>query len=265
MSRPRVLWWRFYCEMLRDPKIRLRPLATRWAWLAVLTIARESPEPGFLIVVDEVMTIPVLADLAAISVKEAQAAYDYFLRTGLVELDRREIPFAVTFLERQYESDTSTVRTARKRAEEQLKTVLKNGKESDQGTGSSSVSMSSVSLDIQEDGGPTDFDRFWAIFPRHEAKGAARKAFASALRRADVETILAGAQRYRDDPNLPDEARFIPHPTTWLNQDRWEDDPLPPRSPNPASRAGDRNRETIARSVERARRVVPNRPEIEAK
>lgn len=261
MARPRVLWWRFYCEMLRDPKIRLRPLATRWAWVALLTIARESPEPGFLIVVDEEMTIPVLADLAAISAKEAQAAYDYFLRTGLVELDRRGIPFVVTFLERQFESDTSADRTAKHRHKERDKTVTKNGDETDDVAESSSVSLISVSLNSeQENSEPDDFERFWGTYPRHVAKSAARKAFASALKRADVEVILAGAEQFRDDPNLP-EPQFIPHPTTWLNQDRWEDDPLPPRFPNRGSRAGgDRNSEAIERSYERAKRV--SRPQI---
>jgi hypothetical protein len=26
------------------------------------------------------------------------------------------------------------------------------------------------------------------------------------------------------------EREFIPHPTTWLNRDGWEDDPLPERT-----------------------------------
>jgi hypothetical protein len=42
--------------------------------------------------------------------------------------------------------------------------------------------------------------------------------------------ILGGAVRLRDDPNR--EQQFTPHPTTWLNRDGWEDEPLPPRSRN---------------------------------
>jgi hypothetical protein len=40
--------------------------------------------------------------------------------------------------------------------------------------------------------------------------------------------ILAGAKRYAADPNREDE--FTAHPSTWLNQDRWLDGPLPQRS-----------------------------------
>ena len=41
-----------------------------------------------------------------------------------------------------------------------------------------------------------------------------------------VDVILAGAERVRDDPNRP-EIRFIPHPTTWLRRQGWDDDPSP--------------------------------------
>lgn len=73
-----------------------------------------------------------------------------------------------------------------------------------------------------------DFALFWATYPRKTGKRAARNAFAKAIQRALSDEILAGAERYRDDPNR--EAQYTPHPTTWLNQDRWEDDPLPPRT-----------------------------------
>ena len=75
---------------------------------------------------------------------------------------------------------------------------------------------------------PDDFDAFWSAYPRREAKAAARKAWVKAVTVADPQAIIAGAQRYRDDPNR--ESEFTAHPATWLNAGRWEDDPLPPRS-----------------------------------
>jgi hypothetical protein len=71
------------------------------------------------------------------------------------------------------------------------------------------------------------FDAFWLIYPRRVGKPKALAAFLKALTRASADVILAGAQRLRDDPNR--EPQFTPHPTTWLNRDGWEDDPLPPR------------------------------------
>lgn len=75
---------------------------------------------------------------------------------------------------------------------------------------------------------PDPFDEFWSIYPRRVGKRAASAAFGRARLRAPVEEILDGARRFARDPNLP-ESQYVPHPTTWLNADRWEDDPLPPR------------------------------------
>ena len=76
------------------------------------------------------------------------------------------------------------------------------------------------------------FDEFWGIYPRRVGKRKAESEFIRACTRAPVEEILAGARRLAADPNLP-EKRFIPHPATWLHQDRWGDEPLPARNQPP--------------------------------
>ena len=75
------------------------------------------------------------------------------------------------------------------------------------------------------------FGIFYEAYPRHTGRLAAEKAFRTALKRATADEILAGARRFAADPNLPPrgEQRFIPMPATWLNQGRWDDDPLPSR------------------------------------
>ena len=78
---------------------------------------------------------------------------------------------------------------------------------------------------------PDGFADFYDAYPRKEKRRTAAKAYAAALRRTDPTTILAGAQRFAADPNLP-ERQYIPHPSTWLNGDGWDDDPLPDRRPS---------------------------------
>lgn len=80
--------------------------------------------------------------------------------------------------------------------------------------------------------GVSVFDEFWATYPRKAGKGAAAKAWKQATKRASPMTILAGCQRYAEDPNLPTDHRYVPHPATWLNGDRWEDDPMPAPATN---------------------------------
>lgn len=76
------------------------------------------------------------------------------------------------------------------------------------------------------------FDEFWAAYPRKVGKQKARTKFTAAIKRADPHAIIAGAKRLATDPNLP-EKQFIPHPTTWLERDGWDDEPLPPRERKP--------------------------------
>src|SRR3990167_6008420 len=52
---------------------------------------------------------------------------------------------------------------------------------------------------------PNDFDEFWAVYPRKIGKGAARKAYGNALKRATAVEILTGAKRYaatKPDPQF---------------------------------------------------------------
>ena len=74
----------------------------------------------------------------------------------------------------------------------------------------------------------TDFEIFWKTYPRKVGKQAALKAWRNALGLAKADIIISGARRLRDDPNR--EQQFTPHPATWLNQGRWDDEPLPARA-----------------------------------
>lgn len=87
------------------------------------------------------------------------------------------------------------------------------------------------SRDHARPAGPSaiEFDDFWAAYPRKVGKQAARAKFVAAVKRSgDPQRVIAGAHRLAADPNLPD-ARFVPHPTTWLARDGWEDEPMPER------------------------------------
>jgi len=72
------------------------------------------------------------------------------------------------------------------------------------------------------------FDSFWFAYPRRQGKGAAKAAWKRATKKATPDHIIEAAGRYRDDPNREDD--FTALPSTWLNQERWDDDPLPKRS-----------------------------------
>ena len=105
---------------------------------------------------------------------------------------------------------------------EHLHVSLGTGEQGNRGTGEYIRSKPKPEVEVE------GFDEFWETYPRKVGKRHAHKAFAAATKRATPRTIIQAAHQLANDPNLP-EPRFIPHPSTWLNQDRWNDDPLPPR------------------------------------
>lgn len=72
---------------------------------------------------------------------------------------------------------------------------------------------------------PDDFEAFWQLYPRKVGKGAARRKYAAALKLADAETIMRGLEAYVAHVNREGTtAQFICHPSTWLHQERWDDE-----------------------------------------
>lgn len=71
------------------------------------------------------------------------------------------------------------------------------------------------------------FELFWDAYPRHTAKVVARRAF----HRHVVHGTLPSQQVLfdaiaRDKQSEQWQRGVIPHASTWLNQERWTDEPM---------------------------------------
>lgn len=71
----------------------------------------------------------------------------------------------------------------------------------------------------------TEYNAFYARYPRKEGKKAALKAF---MRLNPDKELLARIVADVSKRYAHTETRFIPHPATYLNGRRWEDEHLPP-------------------------------------
>ena len=70
-----------------------------------------------------------------------------------------------------------------------------------------------------------EFTAWYAIYPKHVGRGAAVNAYAKARKNgATPEQLLAGARSYAAERKGQD-PKFTALPATWLNQERWTDDP----------------------------------------
>ena len=74
---------------------------------------------------------------------------------------------------------------------------------------------------------PTDlFDEFWKAYPNKVGKDAARKAFEKRKpARPLLDAMLAAIAIQRTTKQWTDNGgQYIPHPSTWLNEGRWQDE-----------------------------------------
>lgn len=70
------------------------------------------------------------------------------------------------------------------------------------------------------------FDVFWDAYPKKAGKEAARKVWARLKPSSGLLELMltAVADQRRSAQWLKDGGQFIPHPATWLNQGRWQDE-----------------------------------------
>ena len=74
---------------------------------------------------------------------------------------------------------------------------------------------------------PTNFEAFWSAYPRKVAKPAAMKAWEKQKLEGDMFAAKAAINDAEKRTRLKwwnDDATKIPHPATWINARRWEDE-----------------------------------------
>jgi uncharacterized protein YdaU (DUF1376 family) len=87
---------------------------------------------------------------------------------------------------------------------------------------------------------PSWFDQFWKLYPNKVGKPKAKTSFENRCKtQADFKAIMDGlAKHVVSELFMKDEGRFQPHPTTWLNQDRYNDEVKPYVQGTNGSRSG---------------------------
>jgi len=74
----------------------------------------------------------------------------------------------------------------------------------------------------------SDFEQFWNQFPKKIGKKAALHAWRKAKDKPALIDILQALHKAKKTEQWQkDNGQFIPHPSTWLNEGRWSDQPIP--------------------------------------
>jgi hypothetical protein len=206
-------WFRLYDDVLNDPKVQRLSGETFKLWINVLCIA--SKHGGVLPKLDDLafqLRLPALV---------CKTEIDTLKSAGLIDGDKNLKPHG--WEKRQYKSDTSTERVKRFRerssnvAETVNETVPDTETETDTETEQIQIKKTNKK---SRSAGFAEFDRFWSCYPKRVGRGSAEKAWQKALSIASADEIISVVEVYP----WGDDKQFIPHPATWLNQKRWQDD-----------------------------------------
>lgn len=77
----------------------------------------------------------------------------------------------------------------------------------------------------------TAFNEFWSAYPKKVNKKGCYKAFCKIKNlKEEMPLIMNALERFKNSKGWQkDNGQFIPHPTTWINQERWRDEHIETR------------------------------------
>jgi hypothetical protein len=242
-EKGKLPWMKFFpADWRADPALRMCSLAARGLWMEMLCIMHEANPRGSLLINGNAIGAKQLANLCGATLRETIAL--------LTELEA-----AGVFSRAQ---DGTIFSRRMKRDDEKAKRDKANGKAGGNPRLNAGVNppdkaqrpearvqkpeskerarVSALLAPWVE----ADRERFWAAFPNKIGKAEAMKAFDKASNKVTPEVLFPALNRY---VNKSDDRPFC-NPATWLNQERWLDQPAannngqrphsPPRRPSGA-------------------------------
>ena len=246
---------RLFTKIL-DSSIWLEPSETRIVWLTLIAAMDEDGYAHF-------SAIENLAGRARVTLEQAQTAVDCFLNpdpnSSNPENEGRRVervpggffilnaPEHRKILNREIQREQVRVRVARHRENvsgnkttvtHSLPTVTHSLPNVTPVYVSEDVSSSDLGKGDERGKGSaprelkSDFEAFWKEYPRKVAKLDALVAWKKP--HPEITVILSALIRAKQtDAWKRDSGKFIPHPATWLNGARWEDEPPEQLEPVP--------------------------------
>jgi len=247
-------WFRVYTEIVDDPKMARLSGDQFRDWIFLLALARESEEPGVIM-----MSPEDAAWRLRRPPDEFKESLSLFEHLEMITLEDGRIVVS-KFLERQYDKpsdrpDAVRQRVARHRergcnaavtpSEDRSNAPATRGNAIDSDSESDSDSerdsdqrppVGGVSAQANQNGYPTDFQAFWAAYPRKVAKKAAFKAWKACRKRPPdpddpsrppptTQELIEAARNYARlcaQRQTPPEKML--HASTFLGpSDRWLD------------------------------------------
>lgn len=237
-------WFRWWHDGTSDPKLLRLSLQHRWLWIAILTMASESPKRGFLYISEHLpCTVEEVARKANLPVTTTQAGITLMLdpKFGMLDLDEGSAWHVTNWEKRQPKREDPTNAERQKRYRNAVHNAIGNAESNAPDTETESETYKNTPLTPQEGEEEiysVDFEAFWKQYPlKVNKKGAFAKWKATLRKRGGPSTpdLIAAAVRYAAVCERKGTTRdFTMHAATFLGpQERWReylvDEPAPER------------------------------------
>lgn len=208
-------WFRMYHEMIEDPKIGTLNDAQFRVWVELLCLACAAGDEGDIHLTEDELNWKLRRNVS-------ETLQELFQRELIVvqnNVNDKKTIIIKNWSKRQCQSDSSTERVRKHREKSKSKSVEKD--ETLQKRSSNGIDK--IRIDNNK-----DFDVFWSAYPKKKNKGQAKKTWAKLSKSKQLPVIgvlldaIASAKQSKDWKK--DGGQFIPHPSTWLNAEGWNDE-----------------------------------------
>lgn len=230
-----VHWIKLKTEMFSDDKIRLiesmpESDAILVIWIKLLIQAGKTNANGYIFLNENV---PFTAEMLATLFNKPLTIVRLALKTlsefemiaiddnGKILIENWDKHQNVEGLEKIREQTRLRVANYRER---QKLTLPSFKTETDKDSDTEECVTETLQVTLQEKG--QMFDKFWEIYPKKVKKKKAKEKFIKVCKdKMTFDKIIVGLNKHLKSKDwTKEEGQFVPHPTTWLNNERWEDE-----------------------------------------
>ena len=202
-------WFRLYSEFAHDPKVQMLSEINQRRLIMLFCIRCN----GNVTLQDEQVAFQL-----RISMDEWLASKATFIDKNFINSDNE----VLNWDKRQFISGSSAERVSKHREKKKQECNVTVTPPEQNRTDTEHNITEQIYMD--------DFDMFWMTYPKKVGKEAARKAW---LKVNPNLTVVLQALSWQKESSqwFKNNGQFIPNPSTWINQHRWEDEQLKEGSP----------------------------------
>ncbi|GBR19792.1 hypothetical protein [Asaia spathodeae] len=238
-------WWK---DWQNDLALKSCSYAARGLWMEMLAIMSTCEKRGFFMIAGRAVTPKKLAGLTNGSEREVVKLIDELRENGVFSEDetgliysrrmKRDQEVMLAAIENGSKGGNPTlIQNTAENSDDRIRWGLtpsdNHTHKLQEARSKNTPIVPTGDADTQDDNGNSgsetegparDFEAFWAAYPRKDGKASARKAYDKARRKIGHEAIMRAVSAWPFGDNLRNGQDYRPHPASWLNGERWNDE-----------------------------------------